>query len=125
MPVRIEGPEYSQDYTYFLVDKLQDLKNLEMGISLEQFEDKLFMKRIELEFRTLQKMCFHKDHVLNLFTSFDIQFHKINRYKDILPFNHNRVILKENPILPMPTYCSGDDSSNEDGSPGERKAKRT
>ena len=53
MPVRIEGPEYSQDYTYFLVDKLQDLKNLEMGISLEQFEDKLFMKRIELEFRTL------------------------------------------------------------------------
>ena len=70
-------------------------------------------------------MCFHKDHVLNLFTSFDIQFHKINRYKDILPFNHNRVILKENPILPMPTYCSGDDSSNDDGSPGERKAKRT
>ena len=53
VPVRIEGPEYSQDYTYFLVDKLQDLKNLEMGISLEQFEDKLFMKRIELEFRTL------------------------------------------------------------------------
>ena len=57
-------------------------------------------KRIELEFRTLQKMCFHKDHVLNLFTSFDIQFHKINRYKDILPFLHNRVVLKENPILP-------------------------
>ena len=59
-------------------------------------------KRIELEFRTLQKMCFHRDHVLNLFTSFDIQFHKINRYKDILPFLHNRVILKENPILPAP-----------------------
>ena len=58
-------------------------------------------------------MCFHKDHVLNLFTSFDIQFHKINRYKDILPFLHNRVILKENPILPLPASSGDGDSSEE------------
>ena len=67
-------------------------------------------------------MCFHKDHVLNLFTSFDIQFHKINRYKDILPFLHNRVILKENPILPMPSN-NGDNSSDEDESQSEKKRK--
>lgn len=59
-------------------------------------------------------MCFHKDHVLNLFTSFDIQFHKINRYKDILPFLHNRVILKENPILPLPASSGGDGDSSEE-----------
>mgnify|MGYP001626770455 CR=1 FL=1 len=70
-------------------------------------------KRIELEFRTLQKMCFHKDHVLNLFTSFDIQFHKINRYKDILPFLHNRVILQENPILSTPSGAVADGGSDD------------
>ena len=28
-PVRIEGPEFNRDFTYYLVDKMQDLKNLE------------------------------------------------------------------------------------------------
>ena len=65
-------------------------------------------------------MCFHKDHVLNLFTSFDIQFHKINRYKDILPFLHNRVILKENPILPIPANSDGDGDLSDGGSPSKR-----
>lgn len=112
-PVRVEGPEFNRDFTYYLVDKMPDLNNFERGIPLDKFKSFLNQKRIELEFRTLQKMCFHKDHVLNLFTSFDIQFHKINRYKDILPFLHNRVILKENPVLPMPAYSAGDGSSDE------------
>lgn len=97
--VRVEGPEFSQDFTYYLIQKMTDLSNFERGIALPQFKAALVTKRIELEFRTLQKMCFHKDHVLNLFTSFDIQFHKINRYKDILPYLHNRVVLRENPIF--------------------------
>jgi len=97
--VRVEGPEFSQDFTYYLIHKMAELSNFERGIVLPDFNAALVTKKIELEFRTLQKMCFHKDHVLNLFTSFDIQFHKINRYKDILPFLHNRVVLRENPIL--------------------------
>jgi len=36
---------------------------------------------------------------LNLFTSLDVKFHKLNRYKDILPYVHNRVILKECPVI--------------------------
>ena len=110
-PVRVEGPEFSQDFTYYLVDKMPDLANFERGIWLSKFNSSLVAKRIELEFRTLQKMCFHKDHVLNLFTSFDIQFHKINRYKDILPFLHNRVVLKENPILPEAHEAANDDEA--------------
>ena len=98
-PVRIEGPEFNRDFTYYLVHKMPDLRNFEKGILLDKFSERLNQEHIALEFRTLQKMCFHKDHVLNLFTSFDIQFYKINRYKDILPFLHNRVVLKENPIL--------------------------
>ena len=27
--VRIEGPEYNRDFTYYLVDKMPDLKNFE------------------------------------------------------------------------------------------------
>ena len=112
----MEGPEFSQDFTYYLVDKMPDLRKFERGIALESFENSMITKRIELEFRTLQKMCFHKDHVLNLFTSFDIQFHKINRYKDILPFLHNRVVLQDNPILPAPIGIGdgGSDDSNFD-----------
>lgn len=113
--VRIEGPEFNRDFTYYLVHKMPDLKNLEKGIHLSQFNGSLVIKRIELEFRTLQKMCFHKDHVLNLFTSFDIRFHKINRYKDILPFLHNRVVLKENPILPIAPPKGKSNNGSSDG----------
>ena len=33
--VRIEGPEFNRDFTYYLVDKMPDLKNFEQGIALE------------------------------------------------------------------------------------------
>ena len=31
-PVRVEGPEFNRDFTYYLVDKMPDLKNFEKGI---------------------------------------------------------------------------------------------
>ena len=52
-PVRIEGPEFTKDYTYFLIDKLQDLTNLESGIPLTSFSQNMHTKRQEIEFRTL------------------------------------------------------------------------
>lgn len=97
--MRIEGPEFARDYTYYLIDKMPDLTNLERGIPLQNFVAKQSLKKMDIEFRTLQKICFHKDHVLNLFQSLDINFSKINRYKSILPFMHNRVVLKECPII--------------------------
>ena len=33
--VRVEGPEFNRDFTYYLVDKMPDLKNFEQGIGLE------------------------------------------------------------------------------------------
>ena len=33
--VRIEGPEFNRDFTYYLVDKMPDLKMFEQGIELE------------------------------------------------------------------------------------------
>ena len=34
-PVRVEGPEFNRDFTYYLVDKMSDLKNFEKGIKLD------------------------------------------------------------------------------------------
>lgn len=33
LPLIIEGPEFDLDYSYFLVDKCADLKDLEKGIT--------------------------------------------------------------------------------------------
>ena len=34
-PVRVEGPEFNRDFTYYLVHKMPDLKNFEHGIANE------------------------------------------------------------------------------------------
>lgn len=52
LPVIIEGPEYTQDYTYFLVDEMRDLFNLEKGLTIEEFQ-KADQSRIGMEFRVL------------------------------------------------------------------------
>lgn len=52
-PVRIEGPEFSMDYTYYLIDKMPDLTNLERGIPLQNFIAKTSLKKMDIEFRTL------------------------------------------------------------------------
>lgn len=35
LPVRVEGPEFNRDFTYYLVDKMPDLKIFEKGIKLD------------------------------------------------------------------------------------------
>ena len=77
---------------------------------------------MEIEFRTLHKICFHKDHVLNLFQSLDVKFHKINRHATVLPFNHNRVVLKECPIIPINQISDQNFSQQE---PNEEKQINT
>ena len=52
-PVRVEGPEFTKDYTYYLIDKMPDLTNLERGIPLANFPSRMNVKTMEFEFRTL------------------------------------------------------------------------
>eukprot|EP00347_Sterkiella_histriomuscorum_P012601 403367944 len=99
IPIIIEGPEQSQDYSYFLVDKNEDLKFLERGIALENLSDIKEQKRLEMEFRVLQRMTQHKGHVKNLFNSPQMEFMKQNRYNEVLPFSHSRVVLKNQPTI--------------------------
>ena len=44
-----------------------------------------------MEFRVLSKFTCHKDHIANLYVSSHVHFSRLNRYRDILPFEHNRV----------------------------------
>ena len=37
--VRVEGPEFNRDFTYYLIDKMPDLKNFERGIQLDMFKN--------------------------------------------------------------------------------------
>lgn len=101
--VIVEGPERSLDLTYFLVSMCEDLGNLEQGIPIDKFKPN--DRKVDMEFRILDKMTFHKDHVANLFVSSHSEFKVLNRHLEVLPFKHNRVILKGNPST----------ISNEDG----------
>ena len=110
----VEGPEYSNDFTFFLVKINKELLKLEQGIPLADFLSLNCLKKVELQFKVLQKMTLHKDHVLNFFNSCDVQFHRLNRYKEILPFLHNRVMLKECPLIDFCEPVSKDNSNCKD-----------
>lgn len=62
VPIIIEGPEYGLDYSYFLVDKCEDIKNLEKGIPLSEFEQLCTSKDPEMEYRVLTRINCHKIH---------------------------------------------------------------
>lgn len=95
--VIVEGPERNIDLTYWLVSMQQDLSDMERGIKVGEFHTA--NRRPDMEYRILQRMTGHKDHVANLFVRSHKIFKDSNRHNDILPFKHSRVKLKENPKL--------------------------
>ena len=62
LPIILEGPELDSDYSYFLVDKCEELKELEKGIKLTNFELESLDRDPEMEFRLLSRMNCHKIH---------------------------------------------------------------
>lgn len=100
-PVIISGPEYSLDFTYWLVHNFEDLRNLERPITISEFikEVPVEENRQSMEFRIIQKISSHKDHANNFFVSANSAFFKLNRHKDVLPYNHSRVVLSRSPYV--------------------------
>lgn len=47
-------------------------------------------RKIDMEFRVLQRMTQHKDHVKNLYTGTQMEFKRQNRYNEVLPCNFTR-----------------------------------
>lgn len=94
VPIMILGPEFDTDLSFWIVAGCEELMDLEKGINLSDFEQWVATNghdRPAMEFNLLQKFTQHKDHVLNLFVDSDVNFVRLNRYRDILPFGHNRV----------------------------------
>jgi hypothetical protein len=71
--VNIEGPEYIQDYSYFLCALSKPIRDLEKGIpifvqSSINFKNMLKTRNTAMEFRTLERITLHQDHAENLVT---------------------------------------------------------
>jgi len=93
--VLIEGPERANDFTFRLIEKCKDLQILEKGIDVENFHNKLRDRKFDMEFRILCRMTQSQFHFDNLEKHFDIEFKKLNRYKEVLPFKHNLIKLPQ------------------------------
>ena len=76
-----------------MVHQSPDLKDLERGIPLANFEEAVKERELDMEFRVLTRLNCHKLHYMNLFKSQLIDFKSKNRYNEILPFKHCRVEL--------------------------------
>jgi hypothetical protein len=63
----------------------EDLKFLERGLTLEDFFDVRNKRKFDMEFRVLQRMTQHKDHVKTLYTSTKMEIKRQNRYHEVLP----------------------------------------
>jgi receptor-type tyrosine-protein phosphatase gamma len=103
--VVLEGPELESDYSYFLVDNCEELKELERGIPLSAFASHYPLRDPEMEFRLLTRLNCHKLHYHNLFKSQNQDFKRKNRYNEVLPFQHSMVKLR-NPKEPKERYSS-------------------
>ena len=58
------------------MDKNEDLKFLETGILIKEFDKMKEKRKYDMEFRVLQRMTQHKGHVKNLFNSPKMDFKK-------------------------------------------------
>ena len=67
--VNVEGPEYSQDYSYFVVHLQKTIAQLEQGIplnSVDQFKAEVTSRHQQMEWRIMTRITLHQDHVKNL-----------------------------------------------------------
>jgi len=94
-PLIIEGPHLGQDFSYFLVNGNEEMKELEKGIPLSNFCEEAQKKDMEMEYRLLTRLNCHKQQYTQLCKSRVVQFSSRNRYSEILPFMFNQVKLKE------------------------------
>jgi hypothetical protein len=95
LPIIIEGPEPDQDFSYFMVSKCDDLKDLEKGLNLKTYSKEVLERDAGMEFRILARISCHKIHYRSIFKSQNIDFKNKNRYQEVLPFEHSMVKLKD------------------------------
>ena len=67
-----------------------ELDELKMHVG-ERQKGRSNVTQMEAEYRILQRITCHKPKYDSLFTSFDVEFKRRNRYIAVIPFDYNRV----------------------------------
>ena len=89
----IEGPEPSQDLSYKWVNKYENVREIEKGVALPEFNDSMQARELDAEFRLIRKLTETKEHLANC-EEFDKKTNSLlNRYAMLNPFKHTRVRL--------------------------------
>lgn len=77
--------------SYKWVQKFKEVKQIEQGIPLHDFERQALVRDLNTEFRLLRKLTETKEHLANQETSGK----NLNRYADLKPFKHTKVRLMQ------------------------------
>jgi hypothetical protein len=81
----IEGPEPSQDLSYKWVTKYENVREIEKGVLLKEFNDSMQARELDAEFRLIRKLTETKEHLSNCET-FDKKTNALlNRYAELKP----------------------------------------
>lgn len=89
----VEGPEPSQDLSYKWVNKYENVREIEKGVPLNEFNDSMLVRELDAEFRLIRKLTETKEHLANC-EAFDKKTNALlNRYAELKPFKHTRVRL--------------------------------
>lgn len=90
---QVEGPEPSQDLSYKWVLKFENVRDIEKGVPVYEFEENMHARELDAEFRLLRKITETKEHLQNI-EPLDRKISQLlNRYSDLKPFRHTQVRL--------------------------------
>jgi hypothetical protein len=70
---------------------LQSEQGIPLGNSQEAFKTKLQERNKTMEFRFMERITLHEDHVKNLMVIQSAEFKNLNKYEEVLPFKHSQV----------------------------------
>lgn len=104
-PVIVEGPEFMQDHSFFLMHLNDDIASLEKGMLVEDYQKEKEERAMDMEFRILNRICHTMVHFQNLHREHSQDFKTQNRYNDVLPYKHNLVKVEDD--LGSNVYVNG------------------
>jgi len=88
----IEGPQPQSDESYKYVEMNDDLKYIEKGIDVKEFNGNMGKRNLKIEFEILRKLTESPIHA-KLLMEYNPGLAKLNRYSTIIPFKHTQVVL--------------------------------
>ncbi|EGR34841.1 protein-tyrosine phosphatase protein, putative [Ichthyophthirius multifiliis] len=83
-----------KDISYQWVQKMPDIELIEKGISILKFQESFQKRNTEMEFRLIRRITetqFHNEKLKN----YDPNLNKMNRYNNIIPYEHTIVNLEK------------------------------